>query len=325
MDLAYVWAQYELLKPSEPETCDDGEEDVCKGCNNVLVEDFTSGIVVCTHCGLVSESDLMDMTPEWSMVNSDENKTDMARCGIAINPLLEKSSMSTIIKTNKYSFMKKIHNQLSMNYVERSRYHVFESITKMAGDTGNLPNVVIDQAKYYYKVMSERKLSRGVVRKGLIACCIVYACKTLNVPRSLKEISQITGVTVPVLNKTLKLFFEIMSDVLAKCDDNNTDFMFEATECSDLIKRYVHNLKLNNKEVVRKLIHKVTHINELIKQDGVLECKTPSAIATGIIVYASNLLGIKEVTKNKVSTMFNVSIVTINKIVKIITDFMNAS
>jgi transcription initiation factor TFIIB len=320
MDLACIWAQYELLKPSEPEACDDGE-DLCKSCKSVLVEDFTSGIVVCMQCGLVSESDLMDMTPEWSMVNSDENKKDMARCGVAINPLLEKSSMSTLIKTNKYSFMKKIHNQLSMNYVERSRYHVFESITKMAGDTGNLPNVVIEQAKYYYKVMSERKLSRGVVRKGLIACCIVYACKTLNVPRSLKEISQITGVTVPVLNKTLKLFFEIMSDVLAKCDDN-TDFMFEATECSDLIKRYIHNLKLSNKEVVRKLIHKVSHINELIKEDGLLECKTPSAITTGIIVYASNLLGVKEVTKNNVSSMFNVSIVTINKIVKIITQFM---
>jgi len=320
MDFQAIWDQYNMLK-CEAEV----DEEIlthCKDCESMLVEDFSSGIVVCTNCGLVSESDIIDHTPEWSCVNSDEQKKDMSRCGVPTNPLLEKSSMSTIIKTNKFHFMKKIHNQLSMNYVERSRYHVFESINKMAGDTGNLSSVVIEQAKYYYKILSERKLSRGVIRKGLIACCIVYACKTLNVPRSMKEISNITNVSVAILNKTMKLFFEIMKDVLAKCAES-INFMFEATECSHLIKRYVHYLNIVSKDRVQLLIHKVSHINDLIKEDGLLECKTPSAITTGIIIYASSKLSIKEVTKNKVSVLFNVSIVTINKIVKIISDFMD--
>lgn len=320
MEFANIWEQYDLLTKK-----DDDVEEIsstnCSNCEYVLMRDMSSGIIVCTNCGLVNESDIIDQSPEWSLVNNDESKKDSSRCGVPINPLLEKSSMSTVIKTNKFNFMKKIHNQLSMNYVERSRYHVFESINKMASEKGNLPSVVVEQAKYYYKIMSERKLSRGVIRKGLIACCIAYGCKTLNVPRSLKEISNITGVSVPVLNKTMKIFFELMNDILTKCDQNNNS-MFEATECSHLIKRYCHYLKIPNKDVLQKLIHKISDTNDLLKGAGILECKTPSAITTSLIIYVGNVLKIQEINKNIVSELFNVSIVTINKIVKIITEFM---
>ena len=327
MDLENVWKQYDSLLSSirddgENEGCEE-DGNYCRGCNNVLAEDMASGIMVCTHCGLVNETDIIDSSPEWSMMNNDDStKKDMSRCGVPTNMLLEKSSMSTVIRTNKYHFMRKIHNQLSMNYVERGRYHVFESINKMAGEHGHLPSVVVEQAKYYYKVLSERKLSRGVIRKGLVACCIVYACKTLNVPRTLKEISKMTEVSVPVLNKTMKLFFEIMKDVLAKCDDNTQDFMFEATECAHLIKRYIHTLKIADKSVKQRLIQRVTTLNDAIKADCVLECKTPSAITTGLIVYAAREMNLKEVTKNIVSTTFNVSVVTINKVVKIIDEYI---
>lgn len=328
MDLETVWKQYDSFLSSvrdnqEDEGCEKDDSNYCRGCDNVLAEDMTSGIRVCTRCGLVNEADIIDSSPEWSMVNNDDStKKDMSRCGVPTNMLLEKSSMSTVIRTNKYHFMRKIHNQLSMNYVERGRYHVFESINKMAGEQGHLSSVVVEQAKYYYKVLSERKLSRGVIRKGLVACCIVYACKTLNVPRSLKEISKMTDVSVPVLNKTMKLFFEIMKDVLAKCDDNTQDFMFEATECAHLIKRYIHTLKVADKSVKQRLIQRVTTLNDAIKADCVLECKTPSAITTGLIVYAAREMNLKEVTKNIVSITFNVSVVTINKVVKIIDEYI---
>jgi transcription initiation factor TFIIIB Brf1 subunit/transcription initiation factor TFIIB len=113
-----------------------------------------------------------------------------------------------------------------------------------------------------------------------------------------------------------------MKDVLAKCDDNTQNFMFEATECAHLINRYVHNLKLQDKITKQRLIQRMTDINNQIKSDCVLECKTPSAITTGLVVYVSREMNIKEITKNNVSATFNVSVVTINKVVKIIDEYM---
>tara|TARA_Y100000389_G_scaffold164614_1_gene168425 strand:- start:23997 stop:25007 length:1011 start_codon:yes stop_codon:yes gene_type:complete len=327
IDIENIWKQYDAALLHEnlinKDEIDGGEYDYqCKQCGSSLSEDMTYGTLVCIQCGLVNETDILDTSPEWlncGGCNMDDKK-DMARCGVPTNMLLEQSSMSTVIKSTKFHFMKKIHNQLSMNYVERGRYHVFESIYKMASEKGHLPNVVVDQAKYYYKILSERKLSRGVIRKGLIACCIVYACKTVNVPRSLKEISKITDVSVPILNKTMKIFFDIMKDILAKCDNKSSDYIFEATECSDLINRYVHNLKLKDKKTTNQIIKYTIKINDKIKKSGILDCKTPSAIASSIIALAVIKHNIKDVSKNDISKLFNVSVVTINKIMKIIED-----
>ena len=227
--------------------------------------------------------------------------------------------MSTMIKSNRHHFMKRLHNQMSMDYVERSRYHVFESITKIAGEHGHLSQAIVEQAKCYYKILSERKLSRGVIRKGLIACCIMYACKTLNVPRSVKEISVITKVSVPILNKTTKVFMKTMGDILQSAD-GGMDSLLESTDTKHLINRYCNLLHLSDKKQEMLFVRNVKRIDLELKKSGTLDCKTPTAIITGIIMYASQTLDIP-ISKSTISVVFNVSIVTINKIVKLITDY----
>jgi transcription initiation factor TFIIB len=322
-----IWANFELFKKESNILSVDNDDDLnanddnelCKNCKKyTLCSDTLNGTIVCMSCGCVNEHDIIDQTAEWTF-NSEDNKKDPSRCGCPVNPLLEKSSMSTMIRSNKYCFMKKLHNQMSMDYVERSRYHVFENISKMAGDVGKLTPAIIEQAKYYYKLLSERKLSRGVIRKGLIACCIIYACKTMNVPRSLKEISKMTEVSIPILNKTMKIFVTLMNDVLQKHDRvNNEYFVFEATECSHLLSRYCNSLNLPDKNDSKLLLRESVRVNNIVKESGLLDCKTPSAIATSIIIYASTNLKLTYFTKIDISKHFNVSIVTINKIVKLI-------
>lgn len=293
----------------------------CTACQKATVcEDVRNGIFVCTLCGVIYEEHVMDNTAEWNFNGSDDSsRKDPSRCGCPINPLLAKSSMSTMIRSNRHHFMKRLHNQMSMDYVERSRFHVFESITKMAGDVGHLSPAIIDQAKCYYKTLSERKLSRGVIRKGLIACCIMYACKTLNVPRSVKEISAITKVSVPTLNKTTKVFMKTMGDVLQSAD-GGMDSLLESTDSKHLINRYCSLLHIHEKKQEMLLVRKVKYMDEELKKAGILDCKTPTAITSAIICYAAQSLGIP-VSKTTMSNLFKVSIVTINKIIKIISEY----
>lgn len=325
MDYADIWEQYTeakrlLIAVQHVPLVENHPEMLCTNCDTYTInEDTKNGTLVCTGCGLIKEDYMIDQHGESNFTNGDDGKKDPSRCGIPINPLLEKSSMSTMIQHSyKHHFMRRLHNQMSMDYVERSRYHVFESIYKMGGEIGKLSPVIIDQAKCYYKQISERKLSRGVIRKGLIACCIMYACKSLNVPRSIKEISVMTNVPVTTLNKTSKLFMKLMGTDIQSVQGR--DARLEFTDSTHLINRYCNLLHLENKTNENMLIHEVRRIDHDMKENGIMDCKTPSAITSGMIVYAANNIGLN-VSKTKVSNLFYISVVTINKIVKMIKAF----
>lgn len=305
MDMSDLWKQYNDITasnlcpaPTIEETCS----------HDNVVYDTKNGFNVCIDCGDTLQS-TFDESAEWTNCSSDQIKKDPARCGCPSNPLLEKSSMSTMIKSNRYSFMSKLHHQMSMDHVERSLFHVFEQISRMACDNGNLSTNIIEQAKYYYKIISERKLSRGDIRQGLIACCILYACKFCNVCRSVKEIANMCDVKLTLLNKTHKIFIDKMHDILEK------DSMFKASiDTIDMIPRYCNSLSLN-KEVEYKLIRKVYLLDKIVKEKQILDGKTPSSIACGMIVFICKLNNIY-IDKKRFVAQHNISVVTINKVVK---------
>jgi transcription initiation factor TFIIB len=287
------------------------DQSVCDVCSSTsLLHDKKTGRQVCTECGSIKTT-FFDDSAEWSFGVSDSGKKDPSRCGCPSNPLLEKSSLSTSIKGTNQTLMKRLHNQMSMDHVERSLYHVFESITRLCVDNGNLHHHIVEQSKFYYKTISKRKLSRGVIRQGLIACCIMYACKFGNVNRSIKEISKMCNVTVPILNKTNKVFIEYMKDILIK--DN---VLNQSTRTIDLIPRYCNSLGLV-KHIEQQFLKKMLLLEKVIKNDEILDGKTPSSIASGMIMYLCKVNDI-DIDKKTFVVNQNISIVTMNKILRII-------
>ena len=306
-----IWKQMKELSSEDNEHIDDKNEMICDTCGSFsLFHDNKTGSQVCTDCGSIKTT-LFDDTAEWSFGVNENGKKDPARCGCPSNPLLEKSSLSTSIKSTNNTLMKRLHSQMSMDHVERSLFHVFEMINRLCVDNGNLHSNVIEQAKFYYKTISQRKLSRGVIRQGLIACCIMYACKYGHVNRSIKEISKMCNVSVPVLNKTNKLFIEHMRDILSK--DN---VLNQSTTTIDLIPRYCNSLGLN-KNLEQHFMRRLYILDKHIKTSELLNGKTPSSIASGMIMFLCKVNNIDIDRKLFVNTQ-NISIVTMNKILRII-------
>jgi transcription initiation factor TFIIB len=339
VDLSSIWQQYESFEKDTPPLEHNPNHIsfiTCSQCNTLhsLRRDPQNGTLLCVECGSVAESGCIDDTPEWSFGGGDQCREDPSRVGVPIDPLLEKCSLSTIITGKpKNCFMLRLHNQISMNYVERARYHVFVNITRMASEKGQLKPSVVEQAKYYYMILSGRKLSRGAIRKGLIACCIMYACKNMNVSRSIKEISMMTEVPVAVLNKTTKIFLDNMNDILVQTANERDasekarycDYVFQATNSNDLLLRYCNMLHISHIPTAKSLVRLVKSVNEDMMRHKLTECKTPSAIVAGIIHYSINSLKIQNFPKSKLSRMFDVSVVTINKIENIITNHYSIS
>lgn len=291
----------------------DDDHTICSGCKSTkLIEDFCHGTIVCVDCGVVKEDTIIDESAEWNFgAEESQYNKDPSRCGGPANALLEKSSLSTLINTSKSKgnnyTMAKIHQQQSMGYVERSLYHVFEEIQKMGSEKGELPQSILEQAKAYYKKISEKRLSRGTIRKGLIACCILYACKAHNVPRSVKEISKMCNIEVSILNKTTKIFSEIMKDEISGNKGVNVD---------DLLSRFVSIFQFDTKEH-HSILRTVRKVHEYVLKHNILHGKTPTSMASGIIYFVLMTKGY-EVDKQLVTEHHKISMVTLSKIYNIL-------
>ena len=284
----------------------------CKTCKKqTLLDDFTNGIIVCTSCGTINTDQIIDESAEWNF-GADEAASggkDPARCGMPTNPFFEKSGCSTMINSagNKNFFMKKLHAQMSMDYVERTRYHMFVKIGRMCE---SLSPSVLETVKHYYVQMAKEKLSRGNVRLGLIACCIFYACKKDKVTRSIKEVSAMCEIEPSVFNNAHKKFRDIMKHHIPN------ELFEETTQVDDLITRFCGYLNFDRQK--RCYFHKkITIMNNIIDKTQMLIGKTPSAITASCIFYICQKSKM-DITKKYISQQVNVSIVTINKIYQLL-------
>lgn len=294
------------------------DEFKCLSCGNYdLFHDTVNGGIVCTQCGVVNTTVLIDESAEWNFGGEDSAyQKDPSRCGAPTSTLLVKSSMSTMINmrnskgTSKN--LKRIQQQQSMSYVERSLYHVFENIQRMASDNGKLPQNIIEDAKFYYKEMSEKRLSRGSIRKGIIACCIYFACKTNKVPRSVKEVSKMTDIDVSIINKTIKIFQDVLKDELPKTSSTSVD---------DLIIRFSNGFSFPRNEQ-QEVIKRVRYIYKKVIEDDILTGKTPTSITSGIIFFVLTNKNYN-IDKKSIVEKHGISVVTLNKIMSILKE--NAS
>ena len=288
----------------------------CSSCDNpTLINDSMNGIIVCTTCGVIEHDRVIDESPEWSFGAEDaaSGSKDPARCGMPTSEFFPKSGCSTIITGGKNNtLMKRLHMQMSMDYVERSRYHLFNKIGKMCSE---LSPIILNTTKYLYLDIEKLKLSRGNIRKGLIACCIFYACKQHKMSRSVKEIASICEIEPSVVNNANKIFQDLMSThYIAK-------YFRESTEIDDLISRFCTYITINRKQTC-DIIKIIKPINTIVEETQILIGKTPSAITAAYILYATQKIDIN-ISKKIISEKLDVSIVTINKIMQTLNDNSN--
>ena len=270
---------------------------------------FTDNIITCKICNNMI-SNILD-SPEWRYYGSEDTKnSDPTRCGMAINLLLPKSSIGSVV-SNKYCKdksmyqVKKYQQWTSMPYKERSNYKIFNDIKNIC-DKNNLPKIILNEANSLYKLISDTKISRGNNRIGIIAACIYFSCKNCNVGRSSKEIAVMFNIKISVLTKGCKNLQSILQL------GNNKDRIDNAVSIlpNDFIERFCNRLNIeindiNNIIIISNNISKMNLINDI----------RPDSFATGcILLYCihNNI----NIDKKQISECSKISEVTINKCYK---------
>ena len=286
--------ELEHIEAQNPEGCTCGSTDM-------LIED---NMQICkTCCAVVGR--VIDNTAEWRYYGTDDHRdSDPSRCGLPTNSLLPKSSLGSMIGGSKRDSIdiKRIRMyQLwnSMPYDERTLWSVFEKLTSNTVNNG-IPQKVIDDAKVLYKKASEKKISRGDNKEGLIASCIYHSCLINNVPRSSKEIAAMFNISPVVLNRGNSRFQTLLK------------INVSSSGPEDFISRFGSKLSMKMHD-----IEKCKRLVKFLEEHEIMSDNSPTSSAAGILYYysASEDLGF---TKKQFSTVCNVSEVTIVKNYKII-------
>lgn len=285
----------------------------CRDPNPNIVEEFSSGDLVCGNCGLVLGDRVVDTRSEWRTFANDEGD-DPSRVGAASDPLMEGvEQLDTVIsfRDGGSGISRELQRAASRSLahrMDRNVLTVFRDISSWC-DQFSLPKMISDIAKQLYKRSDEEKLLRGKPVDAVIAACIFIACRQAHVPRTFREICNLTHVSKKVLGqcyKALEQAFNLSPGATAQSSNSNLTMGPE-----NLLVRHCNHLDLP------------THLQSIAadvvvaaRKHGIADGRSPNSIVGGAIYFTCELLGVHRSLK-EISVVAGVSEGTIKLVYRL--------
>lgn len=281
---------------------------MCQDCKEFppnLVEEFSSGDLVCGTCGLVVPGRIVDTRSEWrTFANDDQNNDDPSRVGDAGNPLFE-DSVGTLQTNIGRDGSNAFHLQRAQNKtVEKGSKALKEGFAqiKQFVDTLQAGNVVRDSAQHIYKLVEDGKVMKGKPQEAIIAGCIFIACRSNNTPRTFREIYNLTHVSKKEIGRVFK---QLESYLIKKQMEDPTGSLISiqnvagfqstsSTSASDLVTRYISNLGIRNQALAEKVAKALAAKTSSVPD---LAGRSPLSVAAACIYMASHLISEPKTSK----------------------------
>ncbi|GJN93394.1 hypothetical protein Rhopal_006449-T1 [Rhodotorula paludigena] len=245
----------------------------CPDCGDQteLMEEFSSGDLVCGNCGRSF---------------ADSEGDDPSRVGGPADPLLDSAEqLSTVIsfKDNNTGVARSL--QMAAARVAKDQQggsgrdlqSAFREIATMC-EAISLPRSIIDTTKMLFKRVDEEKVLRGKSEAAIIAACIFIACRQGRVARTFKEIVALTSVSKKEIAAAFKQ--------IDKLFDTSSPHGAASTDLDSLISRICNHLALSV-----PLQRACSLTGQRVVDDGVLAGRNPITIASSCILFVSALWG----------------------------------
>ncbi|XP_050378585.1 transcription initiation factor IIB-like [Argentina anserina] len=231
-----------------------------------VVFDHSTGDAVCNSCGLVLESHCIDETTEWRTF--DDSNHDPNRVGAATNPLLSGGGLSTVMAKPNGEVLRGLNND-----PDRGLIMAFKTIETMSDRLGLVPTIK-NRANEMYKILEDRKWSKGRNLDALLAACLYIACTQEEKPRTLKEIFSVAnGASKKEIGKAKE---HIMKQLKL------SEMTQQEKHTGDYMRRFCSALGLNNQAIkaAQEALHKSQEFD--IR-------RSPVSIAAAVIYILSQL------------------------------------
>lgn len=284
----------------------------CKEDPPNLVEETSSGDMVCGSCGLVLGERIIDSRSEWrTFSNDDQGSDDPSRVGEGPNLMIDGDQLQTSIAFDGKNAKNLAHLQNKINQDKGSKalmaaYRDIQGLT----DSINAGGQVANAAKHIFKMVDDNKALKGKSQEAIIAGCIFIACRQTGVPRTFREIYGLTKVSKKEIGrvfKQLEVFLQKMGgeDAIAQ-QANAFSQVYTAkgsTSAVELCARYCSNLGFRTpvavENVARRLAEKSTQVSDLAG-------RSPLSVAAACIYMASHIVG-EPRTSKRISEISGVS------------------
>lgn len=185
---------------------------ICRDCKEFppnLVEEFSSGDMVCGSCGLVLGDRIVDTRSEWrTFSNDDQGNDDPSRVGDGANPLLNGSQLQTNIgygdgASGRTRELHRAQNRATHDKATKGLLAAYKEIGALC-DAWNIPKNVSDTAKHLFKMVDDAKAFKGKSQDAIIAGCIFIALRQCKVPRTFREVFALTKVSKKEIGRIFK-------------------------------------------------------------------------------------------------------------------------
>lgn len=259
------------------------------------------GEIICRDCGLVIEERMIDFGQEWREFDDDQEKrrrtgapmtytrfdrglgTDIGQKGDIFQ--LKGKGMNKFFRLRKwqYRISTAIERNLKLALAELKRVASYLKLTKS----------VEEEAARIYTMAVQRGLVRGRSMESVVAGALYAACRRHEVPRTLDELSEASGIDKKEVGRTYRFITRELG--IRILPSNPVDY----------IPRFTSALKLSPETQSRAV-----EILELAEKSELTSGRGPTGIAAASL-YVAALLNNEKRTQREVADIAGVTEVTI--------------
>ncbi len=275
----------------------------CPECGGInLFWNKEKGEIVCKDCGLVIEDKMVDFGQEWREFDSDSGPSKR-RTGAPMTYTQFDQGLGTEVggkgdfsklggkNRSKFFRLRKWQYRIS-TAIERNLKLALAEL-KRVGSYLKLPKSVEEEAARIYTLAVQRGLVRGRSMESVVAGALYAACRRHDVPRTLDELSEASGIEKKEIGRTYRFVTRELGITILPSNP------------ADYIARFASALKLSAETQSKSI-----EILEQAQKAELTSGRGPTGIAAAALYVAALMHGEKR-TQREVADVAGVTEVTI--------------
>jgi len=272
----------------------------CKGINLIINKD--RGEVICKECGLVVEEKMVDFDQEWREFD-DDSDNKRRRTGAPMTYTKYDRGLGTDVGQKEDIYKLKGKERSKFFRLRKWQYRISTAIErnlklalaelKRVSSYLKLPESVEEESARIYTLAVQRGLVRGRSMESVVAGALYAACRRHEVPRTLDELSEASGIDKKEIGRTYRFITrELQIRILPS---NPVDYLA----------RFASALKLSAETQSRAV-----DILEQAQNSELTSGRGPTGIAAASL-YVAALINNEKRTQREVADVAGVTEVTI--------------
>ncbi|MBS3132982.1 transcription initiation factor IIB [Candidatus Woesearchaeota archaeon] len=275
----------------------------CPECGGInLFWNKEKGEVICKDCGLVVEDKMVDFGQEWREFDA-EGGDKRRRAGAPTTYTQYDQGLGTEVggkadlsklgakSRNKFFRLRKWQYRIS-TAIERNLKLALSELKRVASYL-KLPRSVEEESARIYTLAVQRGLVRGRSMESVVAGALYAACRRHEVPRTLDELSEASGIEKKEIGRTYRFVTRELG--ISILPSNPADY----------IPRFASALKISPEAQSKSI-----EILEKAQKEELTSGRGPTGIAAAAL-YVSALLHGEKRTQREVADVAGVTEVTI--------------